>query len=69
HTSLVSCVSETKSNGIQPSRVTIVGYGDTVSNEEGTKINHALNRKVVASVAGFKGNIKEEWHIFTKIGK
>ncbi|MEZ9361398.1 OmpA family protein, partial [Vibrio cyclitrophicus] len=55
--------------GIQPSRVTIVGYGDTVSNEEGTKINHALNRKVVASVAGFKGNIKEEWHIFTKIGK
>ncbi|MEZ8735243.1 MULTISPECIES: OmpA family protein [unclassified Vibrio] len=57
------------SNGIQPSRVTIVGYGDTVSNEEGTKINHALNRKVVASVAGFKGNIKEEWHIFTKIGK
>ncbi|MEZ9041152.1 MULTISPECIES: OmpA family protein [unclassified Vibrio] len=57
------------SNGIQPSRVTIVGYGDTVSNEEGTKINHALNRKVVASVVGFKGNIKEEWHIFTKIKK
>ncbi|MEZ9506123.1 OmpA family protein, partial [Vibrio cyclitrophicus] len=32
-------------------------------------INHALNRKVVASVAGFKGNIKEEWNIFTKTGK
>lgn len=57
------------SNGIQPSRVTIIGYGDTVFDSEGTKISHALNRKVVASVAGFKGNIKEEWHIFTKLGR
>lgn len=57
------------SNGIQPSRVTIIGYGDTVFDSEGTKISHTLNRKVVASVAGFKGNIKEEWHIFTKLGR
>ena len=57
------------SNGIQPSRVTIIGYGDTTFGHNGTKLNHVLNRKVVASVVGFKGNIKEEWNIFTKIGK
>lgn len=58
------------SNGIAPSRINIVGYGDSASggiNQD--TISHALNRKVVASVAGFKGHIKEEWHIFTKIEK
>ncbi|MEZ8673589.1 OmpA family protein [Vibrio cyclitrophicus] len=57
------------SNGIQSSRINIVGYGDTDFNSNDTQINHALNRKVVAFVVGFKGNIKEEWNIFTKIGK
>ena len=57
------------SNGIQPSRVNIVGHGDSDFSSDDTQINHALQRKVVASVAGFKGNIKEEWHIFTKIKK
>jgi outer membrane protein OmpA-like peptidoglycan-associated protein len=57
------------SNGIQPSRVNIVGHGDVEFSSNDTEINHALHRKVVASVAGFKGNIKEEWHIFTKIKK
>ncbi|MGF1746265.1 OmpA family protein [Vibrio minamisatsumaniensis] len=57
------------SNGIEPSRVTIIGFGDTAFDDQGTQIDHALNRKVVASVVGFKGNIKEEWHIFTKINK
>ncbi|CAK1721369.1 OmpA-like domain-containing protein [Vibrio crassostreae] len=57
------------SNGIQPSRVNIVGHGDSEFSSDNSQINHALNRKVVASVAGFKGNIKEEWHIFTKIKK
>lgn len=58
------------SNGIAPSRINIIGYGDSASggvNQD--NISHALNRKVVASVAGFKGHIKEEWHIFTKIPK
>ena len=58
------------SNGIAPSRINIIGYGDSASggiNQD--NISHALNRKVVASVAGFKGHIKEEWHIFTKIEK
>ncbi|ROO75538.1 outer membrane protein OmpA-like peptidoglycan-associated protein [Vibrio crassostreae] len=57
------------SNGIQPSRVNIVGHGDSEFSSDDTQINHALHRKVVASVVGFKGNIKEEWHIFTKIKK
>ncbi|OED71677.1 OmpA family protein [Vibrio crassostreae] len=57
------------SNGIQPSRVSIVGHGDSEFSSDDTQINHALHRKVVASVVGFKGNIKEEWHIFTKIKK
>ncbi|WP_192890605.1 OmpA family protein [Vibrio bathopelagicus] len=57
------------SNGIQPSRVNIVGHGDSDFSSDDTQINHALHRKVVASVVGFKGNIKEEWHIFTKIKK
>lgn len=57
------------SNGIQPSRVNIVGHGDSEFNSDDSQVNHALHRKVVASVVGFKGNIKEEWHIFTKIKK
>ncbi|WP_017093204.1 OmpA family protein [Vibrio splendidus] len=57
------------SNGIQPSRVNIVGHGDSEFSSDDSQVNHALHRKVVASVAGFKGNIKEEWHIFTKIKK
>ncbi|WP_435246938.1 OmpA family protein [Vibrio sp. nBUS_14] len=57
------------SNGIQPSRVNIVGHGDSDFSSDDTQIKHALQRKVVASVAGFKGNIKEEWHIFAKIKK
>ncbi|MBE8567869.1 OmpA family protein [Vibrio sp. OPT20] len=57
------------SNGIQPSRVNIVGHGDSEFSSDDSQVNHALHRKVVASVVGFKGNIKEEWHIFTKIKK
>jgi len=54
--------------GIEPRRVTIVGYGDT--NVEGIvddESTHASNRKVVATVVGYKGHVKEEWTIFTKI--
>lgn len=54
--------------GIEPRRVTIVGYGDT--NVEGIvddESAHASNRKVVATVVGYKGHVKEEWTIFTKI--
>jgi len=58
------------SNGIESNRVRIVGFGDTNLSETGTdEISHAKNRKVVATVIGHKGNVKEEWSIFTKIKK
>ncbi|KHA62476.1 OmpA family protein [Vibrio sp. MarTm2] len=51
-------------------RVTIVGFGDTNLSVEGDDEQaHAQNRKVVASVIGHKGQVKEEWTIFTKIEK
>lgn len=58
------------SNGISSSRIKIVGYGDTkLTDEFPDEIAHAKNRKVVATVIGYKGSIKEEWTIFTKIKK
>ncbi len=58
------------SNGIDPNRLTIVGFGETKPEELGnTEFAHAMNRKVVASVVGYKGEVKMEWTIFTKIGK
>lgn len=57
-------------NGVASDRVRIVGFGDTALEELGSdEISHAKNRKVVASVVGHKGNVKEEWSIFTKIDK
>ncbi|MGX9520476.1 OmpA family protein [Vibrio mediterranei] len=57
-------------NGIAPERLTIVGYGDTQPEELGdTEFAHAMNRKVVASVVGYKGEVEKEWTIFTTIGK
>ncbi|EGQ7692823.1 OmpA family protein [Vibrio vulnificus] len=56
--------------GIAQSRVRIVGFGDSVLVNEGTdEVSHALNRRVVASVVGYKGDVKEEWTIFTSIPK
>lgn len=57
-------------NGISPSRLTIIGFGETKPEELGnTEFAHAMNRKVVASVVGYKGEVEMEWTIFTKIGK
>lgn len=57
-------------NGVASSRVRIVGFGDTRLDELGDdEVSHAMNRKVVATVIGHKGNVKEEWSIFTKIEK
>ncbi|UUM29460.1 OmpA family protein [Vibrio japonicus] len=56
-------------NGVSPERVSIVGYGDTrTSGEVDDEATQAQNRKVVASVVGHKGHVKEEWTIFTKLG-
>ncbi|UPQ86822.1 OmpA family protein [Vibrio sinaloensis] len=57
-------------NGVASDRVRIVGFGDTQLEAYGDdEVSHARNRKVVASVVGHKGNVKEEWTIFTKIEK
>ncbi|MDW1852252.1 MULTISPECIES: OmpA family protein [Vibrio] len=53
---------------IEPSRVRIVGFGDTHLAQQGTdEVSHALNRRVTASVLGYKGEIKREWTIFTTL--
>ncbi|EHA1127470.1 OmpA family protein [Vibrio navarrensis] len=58
------------SYGISSNRVRIVGFGDSkLVNEGEDEVSHALNRRVVASVVGHKGDIKEEWTIFTRLPK
>ncbi|WP_375753961.1 OmpA family protein [Vibrio sp. HN007] len=53
--------------GIEPSRVTITGYGDSVLDRDGeSEVDHALNRRVTASVIGYDDSILKEWNIFTK---
>ncbi|EOY2075599.1 OmpA family protein [Vibrio alginolyticus] len=53
---------------IEPSRVRIVGFGDSHLAQQGTdEVSHALNRRVTASVVGYKGEIKREWTIFTTL--
>ncbi|NVD06604.1 OmpA family protein [Vibrio sp. JPW-9-11-11] len=57
-------------NGVSSNRVRIVGFGDTQLEAYGDdEISHARNRKVVATVVGHKGDVKEEWTIFSKIEK
>ena len=56
--------------GIKESRIRIVGFGDTQLSSIGIdEISHALNRKVTATVVGHKGEVKEEWSIFTTLPK
>ncbi|MEZ9762984.1 OmpA family protein [Vibrio splendidus] len=56
--------------GIKESRIRIVGFGDTQLSSIGIdEISHALNRKVTATVVGHKGEVKEEWNIFTTLPK
>ncbi|CAE6906002.1 Belongs to the ompA family [Vibrio sp. B1ASS3] len=56
--------------GIDSDRVRIVGFGDTHLAQQGTdEVSHALNRRVTASVIGYKGEIKKEWTIFTTLPK
>jgi outer membrane protein OmpA-like peptidoglycan-associated protein len=62
--------SELLRNGISPSRVTIIGYGDTVLATQGTdEVSHAQNRRVTATVIGYKGAVKKEWTVFTTLPK
>ncbi|OBT13511.1 hypothetical protein A9264_13930 [Vibrio sp. UCD-FRSSP16_10] len=54
--------------GVAPNRVTIVGYGED-ENETHNPTDEALERRVEATVIGFKGDFIKEWTIFTKLPK
>ncbi|GAA5644469.1 OmpA family protein [Vibrio proteolyticus] len=56
--------------GISRDRLTIVGFGDTHLAEMGLDdVSHALNRRVTATIVGYKGMVKDEWTIFTAFPK
>lgn len=58
------------SYGVSHTRIKTVGFGDTITAAEGnTDTTHALNRRVVATVVGFHGEVAKEWTIFTTIAK
>ncbi len=61
---------ELLSNGIDPSRVRVVGYGEERLESDGDDAtSHALNRRVTATVVGLNEQIVEEWTIFTTLKK
>jgi len=54
------------SYGVSHTRIKTVGFGDTVTDVEGSdETAHALNRRVVATVVGYHGEVVQEWTIFT----
>lgn len=56
--------------GISRDRLTIVGFGDTHLAEMGLDdVSHALNRRVTATIVGYKGMVIDEWTIFTAFPK
>nr|WP_246201090.1 OmpA family protein [Vibrio ziniensis] len=58
------------SYAIPPERVTIVGFGESRLESLGdTPADHALNRKVTATVVGLKEKVVEEWTIFSTLHK
>ncbi|MGF1909598.1 OmpA family protein [Vibrio kasasachensis] len=59
-----------ESYDIEPKRVRIVGYGESKLEDYGDdELSHARNRKVVANVIGYKGEVVKEWTIFTRLPK
>lgn len=54
--------------GIEPSRVDIVGFGED-NEEDDSPAQEALERRVEATVVGFKGDFIKEWTIFTSLPK
>ncbi len=58
------------SYGVSHTRIKTIGFGDTVTAVKGdSDTTHALNRRVVATVVGFHGEVEKEWTIFTTIAK
>ena len=52
--------------GVDPQRIETIGFGDTLLTAKGdSAVSHALNRRVIATVVGFKGDVVNEWNIFT----
>ena len=57
-------------NGISPERLSIVGFGEAnLASQGADETSHALNRRVTATVVGYKGEIEKEWTIFTTLPK
>lgn len=53
--------------GTEPERITILGFGDQVVERQGkSEVDHALNRRVTATVVGYDESLVQEWTIFTK---
>ncbi len=56
------------SDGITPDRIKIVAFGEAeLASKQNSKLAHALNRRVTATVIGYKNSPVEEWHIFTAL--
>lgn len=56
--------------GIALDRIRMIGFGDTELASHGdTQVAHALNRRVTATVVGYKGEVVKEWNIFTALPK
>ncbi|BDU37087.1 outer membrane porin F [Vibrio nigripulchritudo ATCC 27043] len=54
------------SYGVSHTRIKTIGFGDSVLDDLGeSQVSHALNRRVVATVVGYKGSVINEWNIFT----
>jgi outer membrane protein OmpA-like peptidoglycan-associated protein len=51
--------------GIDVSRVAIIGYGATNKGSDNSPAAQAQDRKVVATVVGYRGDIVKEWSIFS----
>lgn len=56
--------------GVTPNRIRIVGFGDSNLISQGeSQISHAQNRRVTATVIGYRGEFLKEWTIFTTLPK
>lgn len=53
--------------GIDEDRITIIGFGDRVPEfKDTTEQAHSLNRRAVAHVVGYQGDVEYKWTIFTQ---
>lgn len=56
------------SYGVDASRIKIVSHGDKELVAEGNDdVSHARNRRVTATVVGYKDDVVKEWTIFTTL--